>query len=136
MGKYAALQNYLGAQGREHVPMTFADIERVTGIKLPASKLHRAWWSNNPDNNVMTKEWLAAGYVTRSVDIAGERLVFQRTEKVSDSRNRNSHTGGSEGRHGAFGCMKGLLSIAEGHDVTEPTSEEWGNDFVSTDSKS
>src|SRR4051812_20975914 len=78
MGKYEPLNAFLKSQSRDLVPMTFAELERVLKSKLPPSKLHRAWWSNNPDNNVMTKEWLDAGYETESVDISGEKLVFRR----------------------------------------------------------
>ncbi len=29
--------------------MTFSEIEKVTGVKLPPkAQHHRAWWSNNP----------------------------------------------------------------------------------------
>ena len=42
--------------------MTFGEIEELLGEKLPASKQYPAWWSNNPSNNPMTKEWLAAGF--------------------------------------------------------------------------
>ena len=59
MSKYEPLGDYLKKQDRERIPMTFAEIERVTGVKLPASaSKHRPWWSNNPHNSVMTKVWL------------------------------------------------------------------------------
>ncbi len=61
MGKYSALGDYLRAQTRSEVPMTFAQIERVIGAKLPKSHKYRAWWSNNAFNSVMTKTWLEAG---------------------------------------------------------------------------
>ncbi len=78
MGKYEPLRIFLKAQNRERVPMTFPEIEKVIGAKLPNSKQFRAWWSNNPWNNVMTKEWLEAGYETESVDVEGEKLVFRK----------------------------------------------------------
>ncbi|MEA2936481.1 MAG: hypothetical protein QOD74_3127, partial [Variibacter sp.] len=63
--------------------MTFAEIERITGSKLPPKAQHqRAWWSNNPSNNVMTKVWLEAGYETERVDMAGRKLVFRRVGKA------------------------------------------------------
>ena len=73
MTKYAPLEEYLRSSGRatvpmtfgeiENVPMTFGEIENVIGSALPPkASNHRAWWSNNPANNVMTKAWLAAGY--------------------------------------------------------------------------
>ena len=60
--------------------MTSAEIEELLGEKLPASKQYPAWWSNNPSNNPMTKEWLSAGFQTESVNIASERLVFRKSD--------------------------------------------------------
>src|SRR5687767_5502233 len=79
MSKYAALRDYLETRASETVPMTFAEIEKVLGFKLPRSQKYPAWWSNNPNNNVMTNEWLAAGYKTEQVDIEGRKLLFRRT---------------------------------------------------------
>ena len=61
------------------MPLTFRDIEKITGVKLPPkAQHHRAWWSNNPDNNVMTKVWLEAGFESAQVDIEARKLVFRR----------------------------------------------------------
>jgi len=68
MGKYTRLGEFLRSQRRKEVPMTFAEIERVIGGKLPPNSPHYpAWWSNNPSNNVMTKVWLNAGFRTEQV---------------------------------------------------------------------
>jgi len=62
MSKYGALGEFLKRQRGDLVPMTFAEIEKVTGAKLPASALkHRPWWSNNAKNSVMTQIWLDCG---------------------------------------------------------------------------
>src|SRR6266516_3238533 len=71
MGKYSALCDYLRAQTRSEVPMTFAQIERVIGAKLPKSHKYRAWWSNNAFNSVMTKTWLEADSAGDGPDAAG-----------------------------------------------------------------
>ena len=97
--------------------MTFSEIERILKAKLPVSKNHRAWWSNNPDNNVMTRAWLAAGYVTEAVDIASGKLVFRRVKKVEPRV-----------RHSIFGCMKGLFTLADDYDPTAPMDLEPGWD--------
>jgi hypothetical protein len=79
MAKYELLEDHLRGVGRDHVPMSFAEVEAVIGSSLPASaRRHRAWWSNNPSNSVITYSWLNAGYRTAEVDMAGERLVFRR----------------------------------------------------------
>lgn len=128
MGKYAPLAEFLKSQGASHIPMTFEEIETVTGAKLPPkAQFHRAWWSNNPSNNVMTKVWLEAGYETEQVDIAARKLVFRRIsgfaegEPVPLSPPRMKH----EKRHPLFGLWKGFVEIAPGTDLTEPADAEW-----------
>ena len=58
MSKYDPLGEYLKRQRGDLVPMTFAEIEQITGKKLPASSRYRAWWSNNDFNSVLTKVWI------------------------------------------------------------------------------
>ena len=83
MAKYAPLADYLRGSGQDSVVMTFSDIERIIGAELPQSAFtHRAWWSNNPTNNVMTHAWLEAGYTTANVDMAARTLVFRKSAPV------------------------------------------------------
>src|ERR1700752_4620272 len=82
MSKYAPLGEYLRKQRKDLVPMTFAEIERIVGSKLPKSQCYPAWWSNNPWNNVMTQIWLDAGFETEQVDVASGKLVFRRTREI------------------------------------------------------
>lgn len=144
MGKYAPLKEFLIGQGQDHVPMTFAEIEKLLGFKLPASKQYPAWWSNNPSNNPMTKEWLDAGYETESVNTASGRLVFRRVQGPMESGSDGSHSGLQEssmafkkaGRHPGFGFMKGLLTVEEGFDVTRPFDDEaWGAGYLGIEEK-
>lgn len=131
MSKYEPLREYLQAQRLERVPMTFAEIEKVLGFKLPDSQKIRAWWSNNPDNNVMTNEWLAAGFKTEQVDIEGRKLVFRRTRPASDPKTE-ALAPANEGqkqprRHPLFGRMKGMITIMPGTDLTEPADPDWAD---------
>jgi hypothetical protein len=114
LGKYQPLGEFLAAQRRDRIAMTFSEIERILKAKLPVSKKHRAWWSNNPDNNVMTRAWLEAGYETEAVDTASGKLVFRRVKKVKPSV-----------RPSIFGCMKGLFTLAEDYDPTAPSEDDW-----------
>lgn len=124
MSKYEPLGDYLKKQGKEQVPMTFAEIERVTGVKLPPSAAkHRPWWSNNPKNSVMTKVWLDAGFESEQVDMASRKLVFRRV--------RAPKAAGGEGEekpfHPLYGYMKGLVRIMPGTDLTQPADPEWAD---------
>lgn len=127
MSKYEPLGQFLRSQHRDRVPMTFAEIEKVLNTKLPPSKRHRAWWSNNPDNNVMTREWLEAGYETEAVDTISEKLVFR--------RKTGSASVDHQQRSPIFGCMKDMFKLAPGYDPTAPTGADWleGNISEQTD---
>lgn len=128
MSKYDPLGAYLRRRTAAEVPMSFDDIERVTGVALPPkAQAQRAWWSNNPSNNVLTKVWLEAGFRTERVDLAARRLVFRRAEQVD--------AGGSwkegdpiplvDGRHPIFGCLKDVTHLVPGVDLTGPACPEW-----------
>ena len=124
MGKYSNLGKFLREQKRSAVPMTFADVERVTGHRLPRSARYPAWWSNNPSNNVMTKIWLAAGFKTEQVDIQSKKLVFRKVE--GDAAAKNPPPSRNEGYYPFYGSLKGLIRIEPGVDITEPADPDWG----------
>jgi hypothetical protein len=127
MSKYVALRDYLETRTTEAVPMTFAEIEKVLGFKLPKSQKYPAWWSNNPDNNVMTNEWLAAGYKTEQVDIEGRKLLFRRTRPPASKTADASPEVRGPRRHPLFGWLKGTITIAPGTDLTAPADPDWGD---------
>lgn len=141
MSKYEALTEFLRArQGRE-VRVSFSEIEGLIGQKLPTkSKAHRAWWSNNPSNSVMTKAWLAAGYKSAQVDIAGEKLSFvpdMQKEGLGEMKQSDFvpsvPTGTDKAatpdktpyRHPAWGAMKGMITLLPDVDLTAPAYEDW-----------
>jgi hypothetical protein len=124
MGKYEPLTEFLQKQPSGEVRMSFAQIERVVGFKLPpVAQRHRAWWSNSPTNNVMTRAWLDAGFRSEQVDMAARKLVFRR-EKQGGAPKVGSAD--KSGRHPLIGWMKGTFTIPEGVDLTQPADPEWG----------
>ena len=135
MSKYEPLAEFLRRQSADLIPMKFEDIERVVGSKLPeSSRQHRAWWSNNPNNNVMTRVWVNAGFNTEQVDIEGRRLVFRRIRARNDNQAVPPASGaapeagkpGTRPRHPLFGALKGLLRVMPGTDLTKPADPTWG----------
>jgi hypothetical protein len=122
VSKYTPLGEFLRAQRGHEVPMTFDDIERLTGTKLPASARYRAWWSNNSSNSVLTKVWLDAGFESAQVDMAARKLVFRRTRGAGASKQIEPSTK----RHPLFGALNGLLRVARGTDLTQPADPKWG----------
>lgn len=124
MAKYDALGVYLKRQPGDRVPITFVEIEKVIGAKLPPSaRKHRPWWSNNPDNSVMTKVWLDAGFESEQVDISARKLVFRRVRKPKAA----VAASGDEPFHPAYGFMRGLVRIMPGTDLTQPADPEWAD---------
>jgi hypothetical protein len=123
MSKYSALGDYLKRQSRDAVPMTFGEIEKIVGAKLPASaQKHRPWWSNNADNSVMTKVWRDAGFQSEQVDIAARKLVFRRVRRPPAAV-----PGDGKPFHPAYGFMKGLVRIMPGTDLTQPADPGWAD---------
>lgn len=127
MGKYEPLGQFLRGQRRARVPMTFAEIERVLKSALPASKRHRAWWSNNPENNVMTRAWLDAGFETESVDVKAGKLVFRRAAR------KRASGGKDDPRHPMFGYMKGMVTFTPDYVRAKPGGGEWGDGYLGED---
>ena len=138
MGKYDPLKSFLATRQSQEVPMSFHEIEELIHAPLPpVAYKHRAWWSNNPSNNPMTKVWLAAGFVTEQVDTAGERLVFRRAEAdrpgleeaAQPFRTTPVGSPGGSPQKGWLAELRaelaGTVTFAPGFDPTEPTGEIW-----------
>jgi hypothetical protein len=133
MGKYEPLGHFLRKQRTAEVPLTFREIEKIIGAKLPPkAQHHRAWWSNNPDNNVMTKVWLEAGYESAQVDMEGHKLVFRRVTKAPDAASGFSESAPKpyatkDGRHPLRGALKDITHLVPGVDLTEPAFPDWAD---------
>jgi len=127
MSKYEPLGTFLEARASDVVPMTFAQIEKLIGAKLPPSAKYRAWWSNNPTNSVMTKVWLEAGFRSEEVDLPGRKLVFRRMRESEVRVQAGQSPVGikGKGQHPLFGALQGLLRLAPGTDLTQPADPEW-----------
>lgn len=119
MTKYDPLKSFLAEKGNSSVPMSFEQIERLINSSLPPSaRKHRAWWSNNPSNSVITYAWLSAGYKSSDVNLEGEKVVFRKTEEPPK-------TPPSGQPNPLWGCMAGTVTIPDHVDLTEPAMPEW-----------
>lgn len=136
MSKYQPLQEYLLNSNANTLSLSFSDIEKILGFKLPASSLkHRAWWSNNPSNNVMTEAWIKAGYETGEVDLESKTLKFnlqkmknlvaQKLKLPPEASNENQ----IPKRSPLFGALKGQMIVFPGIDLTEPLWPEPEDDY-------
>ena len=84
MSKYRPLGDFLSRQKSDVVTLTFSQLEKILGFELPASQSNPAWWSNNADNNVMTRVWLDAGFRVRNVRLDERQLTFYRAARLSN----------------------------------------------------
>lgn len=123
MSKYQPLKDYLIKSNGNSISMTFSEIEKILGFKLPVSShKYRAWWSNNASNNVMTEAWINAGFITEEVDLAGEKLKFSRANDNSSSKSKNINIE-KPTFASIFGALKGQMVILPDVDLTEPLLE-------------
>ncbi len=140
MSKYQNLGKYLSDQPFNEVPMSFAEIEKVIGTKLPPkAQLHRAWWSNSPSNNVMTKVWLDAGFRSEQVDMASRKLVFKRINReygvppvntqhsgMAEPQTAFKHEAGKYPRSPLWGAMKGTFTLVPPSEPVKPKGpDDW-----------
>ena len=129
MSKYDPLGAFLRSRDADETPMTFDEVEAVIGAPLPpAAARHPAWWSNNPQNNVMTRVWLDAGFRTERVDLRSGKLVFRRVAEPAAAPPSQAETP-KEPRRGVLEGLRrelgGTVSVRPGVDLTAPTGEAW-----------
>ncbi|MFT4275164.1 MAG: hypothetical protein QM576_02305 [Rhodopseudomonas sp.] len=120
MSKYEPLPRFLGSVGRSAHRMSFSEIERILGFKLPNSAYqHEAWWSNNATGHSHARAWLQSGWRTEAIDLAARKVTFQRRGDITEESARPS-SGGDP-----WGCMAGTITIMPDFDVTMPTGDHW-----------
>jgi hypothetical protein len=73
--KYQKLEEYLRNSSKQIENLTYEDIERIIGTKLPSSACkYRAWWSNSGQPHAKT--WSNVNWKVSSVDI-GKSVTFK-----------------------------------------------------------
>ena len=74
--KFIALTAYLEKCGKDEIKMSFSEIERIIGFRLPDSAYaYPAQWSNS-ESHSLAFGWLNAGYLTRQVNIPEQTVEF------------------------------------------------------------
>ena len=120
MSRYEALGEFLRQQSNDRVPMTFDDVERIIGEKLPRSASdHREWWAND-STHVNAQVWLTAGFKSEQVDMSGRKLVFARVKQPASTADEKYHP--------LFGLLKDVTVVPPGVDLTEPAYPDWGKE--------
>ena len=122
MSKYEPLKHHLAALPVPTWRTSFKEIERILGFGLPpSSRRHRALWSNNAQNHVMTQAWLSAGWRTEQVDLEKEELVFRKIGTGDENLPAKSPPHAKS----PFAGLKGTVRINIEFDITSPTGEDW-----------
>jgi hypothetical protein len=118
MSKYEPLPQFLASVGGAARRMSFSEIERILGFKLPKSAYqHEAWWSNNATGHSHARAWLKFGWRTEAVDLAARKVTFQRSAAPPSA--------GLSQKRDPWGCMAGTLTFMPGVDLTAPTGDKW-----------
>jgi hypothetical protein len=83
MSKYDPLHDFLVniPSGVFEKNLTFDEIEKILGFRLPQSALnHRAWWENptSSDYHPYAQSWLTAGWKVANVNQSEKWVQFQR----------------------------------------------------------
>jgi len=79
--KYQKLEEYLRNSSEQIENLTYEDIERIIGTKLPLSAYrHRAWWSNT--GHPHAKTWSNVHWKVSSVDIGKSVTFTRKNEKM------------------------------------------------------
>ena len=119
MSKYEPLPQFLGSIGGGSYRMSFSEIERILGFKLPKSAYeHEAWWSNNATGHSHARAWMKFGWRTEAVDLAARKVTFQRSGHPSPSATPSPKTD-------PWGCMAGTVTFMPSVDLTAPTGDTW-----------
>lgn len=119
MSKYEPLPQFLASAHDSTLRLSFAEIERVLGFKLPKSAYeHEAWWSNNATGHSHARVWLEAGWRTENVDLASRKVTFLRSSAPPGPAAPSA-------KADPWGCMAGTVTIMPGVDLTAPTGETW-----------
>ncbi len=117
MSKYEPLPQFLTRSERTSHRLSFGEIERILGFKLPKSAYkHEAWWSNNATGHSHAQAWIKSGWHTEEVDLAGRKVTFRRLSQ---------YPAGAAQKHDPWGCMAGTVTILPDIDLTAPSGETW-----------
>jgi hypothetical protein len=119
MSKYEGLSQFLTETRGSIQRLTFSEIERVLGFKLPKSAYeYPAWWSNNPTGHSHSRAWIDAGWRTEAPDLGSQKVTFCRISPP------NAEARPTE-RPDPWGCMAGTVTFMPGIDLTAPSDEVW-----------
>ena len=118
MSKYEPLPQFLASVGGRSHRMSFGEIERILGFKLPKSAYqHEAWWSNNATGHSHARAWLKFGWRTVAIDLKGRKVTFELVRSEASPE--------PPAKQDPWGCMAGTITIMPGVDLMAPPGDKW-----------
>src|SRR4051812_30545879 len=87
MGQYEPLSRYLRSHPGDRVTLSYDEVEKILGRKLPASVYRQHWrqWWANTETHSQGQAWLKAGWRV-SAPKKGEIEFVRMTSRSPDSR--------------------------------------------------
>ncbi|WP_035990375.1 helix-turn-helix domain-containing protein [Leptolyngbya sp. KIOST-1] len=135
--KYYPLYDHLKQSQKTEVALTFAEIEGLLGIGLPASARDRkTWWHNRATPAAQqASAWVGAGYHVQAIDIASKTVTFRRADAQPTSVTQD---GKIIWQQDAIRALRKHLSLtqmqfAEQMGVRRQTISEWENGIYEPD---
>ncbi|NJM41245.1 MAG: helix-turn-helix domain-containing protein [Anaerolineae bacterium] len=81
--KYHPLFAYLRDHELDEVALTFNQIEKLIGERLPeGAKIERGWWGNRKAGGAHAKAWLNAGFKVKGLDLERRKVIFAKPNKL------------------------------------------------------
>ncbi len=80
--KHYKLKQYFASCTAASVTLSFADIEKINGVPLPASAAkHRDWWYPRDNCNQIAEAWITEGYTMKSLDLQKKKVTLRRQDE-------------------------------------------------------
>lgn len=82
MSKYDPLMDFLDKCQDVEITLSYEEIEKIIGEKLPNTAYKKTeWWSNHDQTHTQSSAWSDVGYKTKNVRL-GMTVTFYREMKV------------------------------------------------------
>ncbi|MGB4659028.1 MAG: hypothetical protein WBI07_07605 [Mobilitalea sp.] len=76
VSKFIDLTKYFENSNDTHITLSFAEIEKIIGLKLCLSAYQYVPYWHHSKTHVITNTWMGAGYSLESVDLVSKRVSF------------------------------------------------------------
>ena len=80
--KYDKIHDFLVKQEGDEIELTFKQVERIVGAKLPRSARQGASFWGNDFSHSQARAWMSAAWRTRDVSVGQEHVTFVSDHKA------------------------------------------------------